>query len=86
MDDILYKLIANPNRLKKKDVNSNNIYNTELLRVLKLKYNQYEITDDMYNKIKKQIDDIVINDEINLIVNEMIELITPSTPSTPSNE
>lgn len=70
-NEIFYRLIANPRRLKKNNDNFNNT-DDELLNILKKKYNEYEITNDSYDKIKKSIENVLINNEINLIVNDII--------------
>ena len=73
-NEILFRLIANPNKLKKKRDNVNT-FDYELLEILKKKYDRYEITNDSFEKIKKGIEDILINQEINLIIDDIINEI-----------
>lgn len=69
-NDLFYRLIANPRRLKKN--NNYNNYDDELLNLIKKMYDNYDITNESYEKIKKSIENILINNEINLIVDNII--------------
>jgi len=80
--DILFKLIANPYRVKR-NITKAEIYNdNNLHEELKKKYSGYIITDKIYIQIKKGIEDILINNEINLIMNEMINDINMDDTDT----
>ena len=68
-NEIFYRLIANPRRLKKTN-NYNNI-DDELLNIIKKKYDNYDITNECFQKIKSS-ENVLINNEINLIVDDIV--------------
>lgn len=69
-NDLYYRLIANPRRLKK--YNEYLDYDEKLSNILKMKYPDYNISNELLTDIKNRINDIIVNSEINLIVNDII--------------
>ena len=76
-NDFCYRLIANPRKLKKS--NEYIDYDVKLHELLKKKYSDYNISDDIFTKIKNEINEIIINSEINLIVDDIINNIDINT-------
>jgi len=85
--EILFKLIANPQRTKRSLINAEIYNDNNLYEELKKKYTGYIITDDIYIKIKKGIEDILIQNEINLTINDMInDIIMDDTDTKVTND
>ena len=72
-NDLYYRLIANPRRLKK--TNQYIDYDEKLINILKIKYPDYNISSELLTNIKNKINEIIVNSEINLIVDNIINNI-----------
>lgn len=73
MDNYIFKLIANPSKLNNTNLYDDSNDNDYLLIELKKKFNQYDIDNDIYNKILEKIENTLIENCIHKILQSIIE-------------
>lgn len=71
--DMFFRLIANPQRLKRNQNNNNDNNELILLNSIKKYYDVSDISTETFIQIKESINNILNQYEINLIVDDLVE-------------